>query len=270
MKDKALALTFIDFENIVKEAEQTYDSILDFDKFVEEINSIHDQYHLKNCGMFAYGDFDEGEYGVQTRLYRLGIQAKHVVTKEPERYRANASDIELSLDVLSFVYENPLINHYLFISGDGDLIHVIQRLRLKGKTVHLMASERVNLRLKSIADSVTIYDKKAPFLHPITKEDQEKWAKALIDDRDVGLILYHLNKLQQQKEFVAFSYFHRVISNKFDRRKMDEALTKARKCGLITSSYRENPNDPKNPTSVIEVNKESKTALEILSKMEKD
>lgn len=80
-----LALTFIDFENLVKEAEQTYDSTINFEKFSEAIQLQHDKHNMKNCGVYAYSDFDTAVEGVQTKLYRLGIQARHVVTKAPDK-----------------------------------------------------------------------------------------------------------------------------------------------------------------------------------------
>lgn len=262
---KDLALTFIDFENIIKEAEQTYDSILDFEKFSETIQLQHDKHKIKNCGVYAYSDFDTAEEGVQTKLYRLGIKARHVVTKAPDKEkRTNASDIELSLDIQSFIYENPLINHYIIISGDGDLLHVMQRLRLKGKTIHLIAFERVNQRLHTLADHITIYDANAPFLKKITNSQKEKWAKELIANKEVGLVLYHLDKLEKEKDFVGFTYFHRVITSKFGK-SMDDAITRAKKADLIIAKGIPNPKDPKNPTSAIEVNKESLIAMEILN-----
>jgi uncharacterized LabA/DUF88 family protein len=260
-----LTLTFIDFENIVKEAEQTYNSMVDFEKFKEAIELEYHNHKLKNCGIYAYSDFDTAIEGVQTKLYRLGIQARHVVTKASDREkRVNATDIELSLDIQSHIYENPLINHYIFLSGDGDLLHVMQRLRLKGKTIHLIAFEKVSQHIQSFADYTTIYDENAPFLNKITNRQKEKWAKELIANKDVGILLYHLNKLEKEKEFVGFSYFHRVITSKFDKTTMDEALTNAKKANLIISKSVQNPNDLKNPTSAIQINKDNPVALEIL------
>lgn len=254
-----LALTFIDFENVVKEAEQTYDSTVDFKMLAAAIQEEHTKNQMKNCGVYAYSDFDTSQEGVQTKLYRLGIQARHVVTKSPNKeLRANAADIELSLDILSFVYENPFINHYVLFSGDGDMIHIMQRLRLKGKTIHLIAFERLNQRLRSLADQVTIYDASAPFLNKISNSQKEKWAEELKDDKYVQLVLYHLDKLEKDetKDFVGFSYFHRVITSKFDKDLMDDALTKAKKAGLILSKSVPNPKDHKNPTSTIEINQD--------------
>lgn len=155
----------------------------------------------------------------------------------------------------------------MIVSGDGDMLHVMQRLRLKGKTIHLIAFERVNQRLHSLADHITIYDANAPFLNKITNSQKEKWAKELLQDKEVELVLYHLDKLEKEKEFVGFTYFHRVITSKFGKNKMDGAITKAKKADLIISKGIPNPKDPKNPTSAIEVNKESVIAKEILNRL---
>lgn len=263
-----LSLTFIDFENIVKEAEQRYGATIDYVKFAEAIYLHHEQHNIKNCGVYAYSDFDTAIEGVQTKLYRLGIQARHVVTKAPDKEkRTNASDIEMSLDILTFIYENPLINDYVIISGDGDLLHVIQRLRLKGKTIHIIGFERMSQHLISLADYVTKYDQEAPFLNKITDHQREKWARELLDDDNVALVLYHLDQLENEKPFVSFSYFHRVLTNKFDKFTIDEALTKAKKAGLVSSRSRTNPNDERNPTSTIEINRDNDIAITILNKI---
>lgn len=264
-----LALTFIDFENIVKEAEQTYGSTIDFEEFANAIQKEHEKHKIKNCGVFAYSDFDTSEEGVQTKLFRLGIQAKHVVTKTNKEKRANASDIELSLDIQSFIYENPLINHYIIISADGDMLHVMQRLRLKGKTIHLIAFERVNKHLREIADYITLYDKNAPFLNKITNSQKERLARRLLNNKDIELLLYRLDQLESEKDFVAFSFFHKVITDKFNKERMDEALTQAKKAELIVSKKKENPHDPMNPTSTIEINQSNPIAKEILSKLKR-
>ena len=48
-----LALTFIDYENIEKEAEQTYSSSINFEEFSEVINQELAKHNLKNCGTFC-------------------------------------------------------------------------------------------------------------------------------------------------------------------------------------------------------------------------
>ena len=216
--------------------------------------------------LFAYSDFDRSVQGVQTKLYRLGIQVRHVVTKAPSiELRKNASDIEMSLDIQAAIYEDPNIDHYLLITGDGDFHHVIQRLRLKGKTVYLIAFERVNKHLVELSDHISIFKEDAVFLKKITDSEREKWAKNLISDKSIGLLLFHLDQMEKDKnkDFVGFSYFHKVITSKFGLQ-MDDALTQAKKAGLIITNSVNNPKDPKNPTSTIEINKESEIAKEIL------
>lgn len=172
----------------------------------------------------------------------------------------------MSLDIQSFIYENPFINHYIIISGDGDLLHVIQRLRLKGKTIHLIGLNKVNHNLLPFVDHTKIYDESAPFLKPITEQQKLNLARKLLHDEHTINLLHHLEELQKKKDFVGLKYFDKYITHELNDEYMREALTKARKLNLISTKSRPNPHNKSNPTTTIEVNKENPITKEILSR----
>jgi len=97
---------FMDWENIEKTVKQEYGSILVF----EQLSSLI-QRKAKEIGRFveiaAYGDFDRGEEGIQTKLMLMGIQPKHVITKTLHEYIKGALDIEMSLDIQQYMYTYP-------------------------------------------------------------------------------------------------------------------------------------------------------------------
>lgn len=85
----------------------------------------------------AYADFDQVDVSLR-KLQEQRVQIRNVYGNNREdKYRKNASDIELSIDAIEFTYRDPNIDTYVIVTSDSDMIPIMSRLKYKGKTVHL-------------------------------------------------------------------------------------------------------------------------------------
>ena len=74
------------------------------------------------------------------------------VFRKPRGRKAKGVDIQMTVDVLTNVYQDNLDTVYL-VSGDGDYIPVLQEAIRRGKQVYIAAlSDGLNEELKLIAD----------------------------------------------------------------------------------------------------------------------
>lgn len=85
----------------------------------------------------AYADFEQ--VGVSLRkLQEQRVQIRNVYgNNRDDKYRKNASDIELSIDAIEQTYKDSSIDTYIIVTSDSDMIPIMSRLKYKGKKVHL-------------------------------------------------------------------------------------------------------------------------------------
>ena len=87
--------------------------------------------------MRAYADYDQINVSLK-RLQEMRVQIKNVYGNGlEEEYRKNASDIVLSVDALEMYYRCPMIDTFVFLTSDSDMIPIMSRLMYKGRRVHL-------------------------------------------------------------------------------------------------------------------------------------
>lgn len=255
---------FIDWENIEKTIKEEFGSILNYEQFISIIKNESKKIG-EIVGIFAYGDFDKGEAGIQTKLINLGVQPKHVVTKTPFEYLKGSTDIELSLDILDNMYSYPHITDFLFISGDGDLKHVARRLKINGKYIHLMGFEsRTSKNMIEFSNTFIDLNDYPLIMRKITKTEKERIAMTLYKDEHVKVVLQHLNYLETVKEFVGLNYLRKKLIEKNPETLISDALTKCIDFELIDTYQVENPNDIKNPTTACRLNRANSMVKELI------
>lgn len=259
---------FIDWENVEKTVKQDLGSVLDFQEFVNVIKTNAEQYG-RLSGIFAYGDFDKKDTeGYVTRLVNLGIEPKHVVTKTAHEYLKGSTDIELSLDILETMYAYPHITDFLFVGGDGDLRHVIKRLRMNGKMLHLMGFEHnTNQFLIELVNDFVALDPSSEIMRKITKTEREKKMLSLLNDTYVHHIVKDLDYMENQKSkrFIGLNLFRRRITEKYPLTKASDALTIALDYGLIDTYKVPNPDDSANPTTAAKLNRDNPVVQHVLN-----
>jgi uncharacterized protein (TIGR00288 family) len=104
----------------------------------------------------AYADWREGRFMRDSQvLYQIGFEPVYV----PSGNKNNA-DVKLATDCIDCAYRHPNINTIVLVSGDGDFVHVVNKLRPLGKRVIVIAqSNNASARLGDLVDRLLIYDK---------------------------------------------------------------------------------------------------------------
>jgi uncharacterized LabA/DUF88 family protein len=116
----------------------------------------------------AYANWQEGHnLRDPNDLYSVGIEPIYVptifigpgdsLTDGPRR--KNSVDIKLAVDTVEFALLNPSVGTFVFVTGDGDFIHLVNCLRTRGKRVVIIgASWNTSWQLTSSADQFIAYD----------------------------------------------------------------------------------------------------------------
>jgi uncharacterized LabA/DUF88 family protein len=155
---------FIDWENIKY-------SLLNRDNRLPNVQALKE-----TAGRFgrvvtakAYANWQEGHnLRDPNDLYSVGIEPIYVptifvgpgdATTDGLPRRKNSVDIKLAVDVVEFALTNPTVGTFVFVTGDGDFIHLINTLRTRGKRVVIIgASWNTSWMLTSSADQFIAYD----------------------------------------------------------------------------------------------------------------
>lgn len=126
----------IDYDNLFhtmkRYAVDVTDESYDICKF------FNDMYGMNKIRSFkAYADFDQVNVSLR-KLQEQRVQIRNVYgNNRNDKYRKNASDIELSIDAIESTYKDPDIDTYTIVTSDSDMIPIMSRLKYKGKQVHL-------------------------------------------------------------------------------------------------------------------------------------
>jgi uncharacterized LabA/DUF88 family protein len=155
---------FIDWENIKY-------SLLNRDNRLPNVQALKEA-----AGRFgrvisakAYANWQEGQnLRDPNDLYSVGIEPIYVPTifigagdsgVDGGLRRKNSVDIKLAVDVMEFAHVGTNVQTYVFVTGDGDFIHLVNALRSRGKTVVIIGTSwNTSWQLTSSADKFIPYD----------------------------------------------------------------------------------------------------------------
>lgn len=174
-KEASNVCILIDYDNlfhtIKRYAIDVTDEQYDVCKFFNQTYGID-----KIRSFRAYADFDQVDVSLR-KLQEQRVQIRNVYGNNREdKYRKNASDIELSIDAIEFTYRDPNIDTYVIVTSDSDMIPIMSRLKYKGKTVHLYYTSQnasQTVQLDHCCDCS--YDLLKLFKVDITKGNPEYW-----------------------------------------------------------------------------------------------
>lgn len=262
---------FIDWENIEKTVKQEFGSALDFNKFVQVIRKIATANGARLVGIMAYGDFDKGTAGYVSKLVNLGIEPRHVVTKTAEEYLKGSTDIELSLDIQETMYTYPHITDFMFVSGDGDLRHVISRLRKQGKNLRLMGfNDHTAQYIIASVDEFVSLDQFPEIMRKVSKTEKEEIALSFLSNKFVNIVIRQVDYLEKtgDKDFVGLNYLRNRLVDHYqeDTTHISDALTDCIDYDILKIYKVTNPKDPKHPTRACKLNRENKVVKMILAR----
>lgn len=117
----------------------------------------------------AYANWQEGHnLRDPNDLYSVGVEPIYVPTifigtgdpaTDGHLRRKNSVDIKLAVDAVELALMNPAIETFVFATGDGDFIHLVNTLRTRGKRVVIIGlSWSTSWQLTSNADQFIPYD----------------------------------------------------------------------------------------------------------------
>src|SRR5450759_5373425 len=118
----------------------------------------------------AYANWQEGQHLRDPNdLYSAGIEPIYVPTTilgftdmpNGAPRRKNSVDVKLAVDCVDASLSNPNIATFVLVTGDGDFVHLINTLRLRGKKVVVIGTSwSTSWQLTSSADHFLAYDVK--------------------------------------------------------------------------------------------------------------
>ena len=116
----------------------------------------------------AYANWQEGQHLRDPNdLYSAGIEPIYVPTTilgfadspDGAPRRKNSIDVKLAVDCVDASLSNPNISTFVLVTGDGDFVHLINTLRLRGKRVVVIGTSwSTSWQLTSSADHFVAYD----------------------------------------------------------------------------------------------------------------
>ena len=186
---------FMDYDNLFFSLRETFgvaptEKILG-ESLIDNILDTFKQDHIVVCN--AYADFQvitnlARETNTMYELQSRRINIRHVFgSLSKNENRKNASDIELSIDVMETLFKNPEIQRYVIISADSDMIPIMNRLRYADKEIFLyyldascshngslLSYADKNIAIESLMDltqlEITEKDIKEKFLVPVLQK----------------------------------------------------------------------------------------------------
>ena len=138
----------------------------------------------------AYADWTQAQLAIDApNLYRAGIepvyaQGRYQHDGSPVK---NSADVRLAVDTVALCSQLPHVRTYILVTGDGDLVHPLNHVRLQGHHVVVIAvSATMSALLESAADAVLVYERDVEPLEaapaiapPITTERTRPLAEAI-------------------------------------------------------------------------------------------
>jgi uncharacterized LabA/DUF88 family protein len=109
----------------------------------------------------AYADWQQKTHSFDPpNLYAAGIEPVYVpIRMQGGRILKNSADVKLAVDCIDCLNTAPHLKVFFLVSGDSDLVHLVNFLRARGKRVVVIAvSNTLSTTLSDNVDEVLIYD----------------------------------------------------------------------------------------------------------------
>lgn len=149
---------FIDWENL-KISLQT---ILDSEPDVQALLEMVDNYGQRGVSR-AYADWQNYPHlhDDQTRLLMRSVETVQILGRNPDTRSPikNSADVALAVEATRTCYHHPDLTTFVLVTGDGDLVHLVNELkRNRNRVVIVGVGGAVSRLLRESADEVLIYE----------------------------------------------------------------------------------------------------------------
>lgn len=101
---------------------------------------LRKEYDLETAVTTAFGDFQEigdQEHNIQESLYMQGVTAYYVPGAGPSA----STGLQLTISAMEVLYHRPDVESIALMTGDRDLLPLVQHLHQYGRSVYLVAFE---------------------------------------------------------------------------------------------------------------------------------
>ena len=109
----------------------------------------------------AYADWQQKSHAFDPpNLYAAGIEPVYVpIRMHSGQLVKNSADVKLAVDCIDFLNTAPHLKTFFLVSGDSDLLHLVNFLRARGKRVIVVAvSHTLSPTLADNLDELMLYD----------------------------------------------------------------------------------------------------------------
>lgn len=149
---------FIDWENLKIGLRRAYNVVPNISSLTEAAREYGRLVQAR-----AYGDWtDDALRDDAPGLYRAGIEPIYVPGRSAGAGATlkNSADVRLAVDAVALCGQLPQIGTFVLVTGDQDLIHALNFLRMQGRRVVVIAVVgSLSALLSSAADAVLLYER---------------------------------------------------------------------------------------------------------------
>jgi uncharacterized LabA/DUF88 family protein len=175
----------------------------------------------------AYGDWTQAQLAIDApNLYRAGIepvyaQGRYQHDGSPVK---NSADVRLAVDTVALCNQLPHVQTYMLVTGDGDLVHPLNHVRLHGHRVVVVAvSATMSALLESAADSVLLYERDVePLERVVITSPESRRPVAEATDRLKRWLPFVLAGARSKQSFTTLS---EMLMSRFGFNPRDYGLT---------------------------------------------
>lgn len=154
-------MAFVDYENIwTGLRDRGYE--LTPERLVQFLHRYTAEHRMELLAIYLYANFDREEFWrTQTSFEKINIFTRHVYGKNNYTntdLRPNAADSELMLEAQEILLTRPsTIDLFLLLSGDGDFVPLVRKIRAWGKEVRIIGvNGSVHHSLQPYCESIDV------------------------------------------------------------------------------------------------------------------
>lgn len=195
------AIVYTDYENILEILKSYNQDALEI-HFFEKIQDYLQKSGLNIIDFIVYGNFSKSSLNIQlqSQFQSLGIQTRQT--------SQNSGDLELRVEALRDLYENSLIDIFVIISGDPDIIPLLKTIRDKNKLSFVISSQTgFNAIVTQYADHSEYLEDIFNLCPPVVNEDPLE-TLLNIDPDTVSLL-----DIRRAKEMAIYYYKSLIIKH---------------------------------------------------------
>lgn len=130
---------YIDYENIFELLKKYGVTPMQIDFFEKLKKRFYESLKLNIIDFIVYGNFERTnlfDANHQTKLQSLGVQTRHTSNNGK-----NSGDLEMTVDALNTLHKNHIIDVFVLISSDRDIIPLIKAIKAENKITYVISTK---------------------------------------------------------------------------------------------------------------------------------